>query len=75
LLPAGPSCAWPRPVPALAPASDSAPRAVPATAPASGRTRTRTRTRGRTRAVTGESAEVHFAADLADGQVPSVRRI
>ena len=25
--------------------------------------------------MTGESAEVHFAADLADGQVPSVRRI
>ena len=29
----------------------------------------------RTRAVTDEAAEVHFAADLAAGRVPSARRI
>lgn len=61
-----------------APAS-SAPGTVPQGAPAPGRTRTRraiaARTRDRTRAVTAETAEVHFAADLADGQVPSARRI
>ena len=85
LLPAGPVCHLPRPVPAP-PAAPGHPalrphlRALPASAPAPGRTRTRRkpvhRTSGRTRgAVTGESAEVHFAADLADGQVPSVRRI
>jgi hypothetical protein len=87
LTPAGPACPWPRPVPLppAAPAStapQSAPGSVPQTAPAPGRTRTRrttapgtpsrTRTRG---AVTGQDAEVHFAADLAQGRVPSARRI
>jgi hypothetical protein len=83
LTPAGPVCPWPRPVPVLpaAPAS-GAPHTAPGTAPAPGRTRTRrttaprTRTRDRTRgAVTDQDAEVHFAADLADGRVPSARRI
>lgn len=46
-----------------------------------GRTRARTpgapggRTRPHPGAVTDESAEVHFAAELADGQVPSQRRV
>jgi hypothetical protein len=84
LIPAGPVCPWPRPAPVLpaAPASP-APRTAPEGAPAPGRARTRRmtaprtrgRTRTRTRAVTAEAAEVHFAADLADGQVPSARRI
>jgi hypothetical protein len=68
-----------------------APGSAPEGAPASGRTRTRargrgaphtastdrtrTRTRTRTGAVTGEAAGVHFAAGLAAGQVPSIRRI
>jgi hypothetical protein len=78
------SCPWPRPAPALpaapagrAPRSAPAPRTAPA--PESGRTRTRTRRpsapRTRTPAVTAEAAEVHFAADLAEGRVPSARRI
>jgi hypothetical protein len=77
LLPAGPVCPWPQP--ALAP--EPTPRTAPVGAPAPGRTRTpgrtpgRTRTRGRTPTVTGESAEVHFAADLAEGHAPSARRI
>jgi hypothetical protein len=79
LTPAGPVCPWPRPVPLL-PAKPG--RCAPDSAPAPVRTRTRrapaprTRERTRTRgAVTSQDAEVHFAADLADGQVPSARRI
>jgi hypothetical protein len=86
----GPSCPWPRPAPVLPaapgrPAPGSAPGSAPEGAPASGRTRTRARGRGaprtastdrtRTRAVSGEAAEVHFAADLAAGRIPSARRI
>ncbi len=75
-----PSCPWPRPAPAL-PAAPA--RRAPKTAPAPGRTRTRRpaapRTPHRTRtpgqSVTSEAAEVHFAADLAEGRVPSARRI
>jgi hypothetical protein len=78
LLPAGPVCHLPRPAPAGA--LQAVPGTAPARAPAPGRTRTRRkpvrRAPGRTRgAVTGESAEVHFAADLANGNVPSARRI
>jgi len=74
-----PSCPWPRPAPVLAPTRTRT-RATP-------RTRTRgapaprtasapgPRTRTRTRAVTGEAAEMHFAADLAAGRMPSARRI
>jgi Protein of unknown function (DUF2637) len=62
-----------------APAPDGAPGTAPALAGAPGRTRTRTPHRTRTpapaRAVTAEAAEVHFAADLAEGRVPSARRI
>ena len=71
-----------------APRNASASRTTaPAPEGAPGRTRTRTRTRRagaprtphRTRtpapAVTTEAAEVHFAADLADGRVPSARRV
>jgi hypothetical protein len=75
-----PSCPWPRPAPAL-PAAPA--RRAPKTAPAPGRSRTRrpaaprtpnrTRTPGQT--ITSEAAEVHFAADLAEGRVPSARRI
>lgn len=77
LLPAGPVCPLPR---TPGPSASPAPVTAPAGAPAPGRTRTRRkpvhRTYARTRgAVTGETAEVHFAADLADGQVPSARRI
>jgi hypothetical protein len=79
VLPAGPVCPWPQPTPVPAPAPGSVPAPAPGSAPAPGRTRTpgraRTRTRGRTPAVTGESAEVHFAADLAEGHAPSARRI
>lgn len=57
--------------PALAPAS--APRTRGSGAPA--RTRTRPAARVRAGAVSDESAEVHFAAVLADGRVPSKRRI
>jgi hypothetical protein len=74
-----PSCPWPRPAPIL-PAPT---RRAPGGAPAPGRTRTRRpaapRTPNRTRtpgqAITSEAAEVHFAADLAEGRVPSARRI
>jgi hypothetical protein len=58
---------------------------APQTAPAPGRTRTRarrpdaprTRNHARTLApgVTDQAAEVHFGADLAEGRVPSARRI
>jgi len=58
---------------ALAPAPEAARRTAPVSAPEPGRTRTRAA--GRTPAVTGESAEVHFAADLAEGHAPSARRI
>lgn len=81
---AGPTCPWPRPAPVLptAPAR-RAPRTAPAPGGAPGRTRTRRpaapRTPDRTRTpaptVTAEAAEVHFAADLAEGRVPSARRI
>jgi uncharacterized protein DUF2637 len=78
------SCPWPRPAPALpaaparrAPRRAPAPRTAPA--PESGRTRTRRpgapRPRTPAPAVTAEAAEVHFAADLAEGRVPSARRI
>jgi Protein of unknown function (DUF2637) len=71
---------WPRAAPVL-PAAP-APTA-PRSAPAPGRTRTRRagaprtpdRTRTPARGVTNEAAEVHFAADLAEGRVPSARRI
>ena len=84
LPPSGPACPWPRPVPVLPSAPGSpAPGNAPTGAPAPRRTRkprkTAHRTAGapgsRTGTVTGESAEVHFAAELADGQAPSVRRI
>jgi len=72
------TCPWPRPAPVL--------HAAPATAPDRTRTQDRTprtrirdrgapRTRIRGQPVTDEAAEVHFAADLAEGRVPSVRRI
>jgi Protein of unknown function (DUF2637) len=77
-----PSCPWPRPAPVL-PVPTRAPKTAPGGAPAPGRTRTRrpaaprtanrTRTPGQT--ITSEAAEVHFAADLAEGRVPSARRI
>ena len=77
------TCPWPRPAPALPAApAPRAPKGAPAvrTAPASGRTRpgaprTPDRTRTPAPAVTSEDAEVHFAADLAEGRVPSARRI
>lgn len=67
LIPAGPVCHIRRPA--------AAPGIAPAPAP--GRTRRKQvhRTPGRTGAVTGTAAEVHFAADLAQGRVPSARRI
>jgi len=76
------TCPWPRPAPALpaaparrTPRNAPAPRTAPA--PESGRTRTRRPGAPRTPApaVTAEAAEVHFAADLAEGRVPSARRI
>ena len=74
------TCPWPRPAPALpaaparrAPAPDGAPGRTRTRRPAAPRTPNRTRTPART--VTAEAAEVHFAADLADGRVPSARRI
>ena len=82
LLPAGPVCPWPQPAPVLPGARvRPAPGTAPDGAPAPGRTRTRgtaaarTASAPRTRAVTDEAAEVHFAADLAAGRVPSARRI
>jgi hypothetical protein len=78
------TCPWPRRAPALPAApAQRAPRTAPAGAPggAPGRTRTRrpsaprTRTRTPAPAVTGEAAEVRYAADLAGGRVPSARRI
>jgi hypothetical protein len=72
------SCPWPRPAPALPAAPGRrAPRSAPAprTAPAPKSGRTRTRTRAPAPVVTAEAAEVHFAADLAEGRVPSARRI
>jgi len=74
------TCPWPRPAPALpaAPARRTS-RSAPAPAPdgVPGRTRTRRSPAPRTPAPGGttEAAEVHFAADLADGRVPSARRI
>jgi hypothetical protein len=85
---AGPACPWPRPAPVLpaaparpAPRSAPAPGTAPAPGGAPGRTHTRrpsaprNRTRTPASGVTAEAAEVHFAADLADGRVPSARRI
>jgi len=75
------SCPWPRPAPALpaaAPARHAprtAPRGAPRAVPAPRRDRTRSAPRTPARGVTAEAAEVHFAADLADGRVPSARRI
>jgi hypothetical protein len=79
-----PSCPWPRPAPVLSAApARRAPKAAPEGAPAPRRTRTRRpvapravdRTRAPGRGVSAEAAEVHFAADLAEGRVPSARRI
>ena len=86
LIPAGPVCPWPQPAPVLPGGRvRPAPGTAPDGAPAPGRTRTRRttaprtasapRTRTRARAVTDEAAEMHFAADLAAGRVPSARRI
>jgi len=84
LLPAGPVCPWPQPAPVLPGGRERpAPGAAPDGAPAPGRTRTRrtaapraaSAPRTRTRVVTDEAAEVHFAADLAAGRVPSARQI
>ena len=84
LIPAGPVCPWPQPAPVLPDGRvRPAPGTAPDGAPAPGRTRTRRTTaprtasapRTRTRAVTDEAAEMHFAADLAAGRVPSARRI
>jgi hypothetical protein len=57
------------PAPVPAPARRGRANGAPA------RTRTRPAARMRTGAVSDESAEVHFAAALADGHVPSKRRI
>jgi hypothetical protein len=82
LLAAGPVCQVPEPVPAPAPEGvpRTAPAGAPGSAPAPGRTRTRKKQVHRTAeralsAVTAEDAEVHFAAELADGRVPSARQI
>jgi hypothetical protein len=84
LPPAGPVCPWPRPAPVLAASqAQPAPTTAPERAPAPGRTRTRRTTtprtasavRTRTQTVTDEAAEMHFAADLAAGRVPSARQI
>jgi type II secretory pathway pseudopilin PulG len=86
LLPPGPSCPWPRPAPVILPAPaparaggvpDGRTRTAPArrTAPGSTRARTAGTPAARTRAVTEESAEVHYAAELSAGLVPSRRRI
>ena len=84
LLPAGPVCPWPQPAPVL-PGGQMrpAPGTAPNGAPAPTRTRTRRTTaprtastpRTRTRTVTDEAAEMHFAADLAAGRIPSARQI
>jgi hypothetical protein len=74
---------WPGPAPGDAPAPAPVPAGAPGTgapaglpapgdAPAPGRTVPQ---RTRARVVTGEAAEAHFTADLAAGQVPSIRRI
>jgi hypothetical protein len=66
----------PDPVPGLHPAPVPEVHPVPARTPAPGTPAARTRTAPRTRAAAaGESAETRFAADLAAGQVPSIRRI
>jgi hypothetical protein len=83
-----PACPWPRPAPVLPAAAPaprtraalaSAPVTAPASAPAPGRDRTRSapaaRTRGAAGGVTDHAAEVHFAAALADGVIPSRREI
>ncbi len=86
LIPAAPVCPWPQPAPALPGGRvRPAPETAPNGAPTRGRTRTRRttaprtasapRTRTRARAVTDEAAEMHFAAELAAGRVPSARRI
>jgi len=84
------TCPWPRPSPVLpaaparrAPRNAPTSRTAPAPEGAPARTRTRRagaprtpdRARAPARGVTTEAAEVHFAADLADGRVPSARRI
>jgi hypothetical protein len=75
------SCPWPRPAPAL-PAAPGRARTRDRTAPRSrtrGAPRTasapRTRTRTPPQSVTAPAAVRHFAADLAEGRVPSARRI
>ena len=74
---AAPSCPWPRPAPILPAAPDRA-RTQDAT---SNHTRSTPgaagtpRTGSRAGAVSTQAAEVHFAADLAHGRVPSARRI
>jgi hypothetical protein len=78
VLPAAPA-ALAAPAPAPAATRPGAPGRAPARRPrgngAPARTRTRPAGPVRTAAVSDESAEVHFAAALADGQVPSKRRI
>jgi hypothetical protein len=68
LMPSGPACPLP-------PAAAPAPKSAPAGAPAPARTRRKQvhRTSGAVRGAV--SAEVHFAADLAAGRVPSARQI
>jgi hypothetical protein len=73
LMATGPAC----PLPGTA---APAPKSAPAGAPAPARTRTRRkqvhRTSGAVRgAVDDQAAEVHFAAELAAGRVPSARQI
>jgi hypothetical protein len=66
----------PAPVPAGAPGTGApAGLAAPGAVPAPGRVRRTVPQRTRARVVSGEAAEAHFAADLAAGQVPSIRRI
>jgi hypothetical protein len=79
LTAAGPVCPWPRPVP-LMPAPGmhpvTAPGVHPSGAPARPRKSAPKAARNRVRKpVVAEAAEVHFAADLAEGRVPSARRI
>jgi hypothetical protein len=58
------------------PAPETHPEEAPETPIRRTRTRSRTASRSRTRnAPTPAEVEVHFAADLASGQVPAVRRI
>jgi hypothetical protein len=77
-----PSCPWPRPAPVLPPALPRRPSAAsPGRQPRRTRARstaptgTRGPARARSTALNTDAAEVHFAADLAEGRVPSARRI